>query len=592
MAGAVQWRLLHHNLVRQGVAHACAAVSVALGRQVGDISETLSLFQRKPLLGLANIAESGASSADVSVDYDVSEVVDAILCRDDTETGIDFAQRALADVRRRAASGALPCSSANGGLCATSDGGCVLQHGWTAAMKGKGTAFVRLRFTHTTPMSLAMPTAPPSSESKSAECDSDSDSDEDGSIVDRWIKVDVHRQSGVCELKFGTVGRRCAPFTDAWAELLEVPVTRLPATWTPRQLVGVTATTAKRQPVEIDNARVLFSVEELGVVLRFFLHSVAHARCCAGVTSPHLYDKEYMHLRPFVPLEFHGEDRRQVVGLAESRLMRVNDSVSRPVWARTAVVASTCRHVGCSVLEWVPSSKVSNKTKKTGSGECATCRQWGDNSLKSLVFRQRQRMATTSAVPLPSGEGLHLPDSDAPGVISETLGVRATEVCCTLEDRCDCIVTHTDVSVSRRGMFPSVLRQQTMDVFKKMREAIRHARTMADLSEAERQKLQDKINKLMADSESDRAREIVDKLARRNAELQMKIDDAKVRSPACSRDKNKHAVVTTRLPSYTHVHATNMSTFKNPTRNPNRNYCPTKPSHAGIDCAAEGASQS
>ena len=66
----------------------------------------------------------------------------------------------------------------------------------------------------------------------------------------------------------------------------------------------------------------------------------------------------------------------------------------------------------------------------------------------------------------------------------------------------------------------------------KMKEAIRHARTMADLSEAERQKLQDKINKLMADSESDRAREIVDKLARKNAELQMKIDDAKVRSPA------------------------------------------------------------
>ncbi len=346
-------------------------------------------------------------------DYDDHEAVDALLA---PAAGVNFAQRVLA----KAASPPVdachrPCSKANGSLCAQPDGVCVLQREWTASMTQDAASYT-LTFTR------RVSVAPTDDTSRGAAANTALSANS----IDRWISVCVDRQTGVCHLEFGGVNGRNAPFSDAWKEELKqcvgIPVTLLPVTWIRS---GIPEVAASKVPLRVEDALVLFGVASLESMLVFMLRTLAHARECPGVLSPTLYDPDTpTMLRVSTPLEYYGYgvDHKTVVGLAETRLVRVAGNPSR------VTLAATLRRAQCTVFEPVPSGKVNKRTAERGSGSCGCCSHWGNSTLTKATSRLNERLSNTTPMALPSGEVLQVPVSDAPSVVSEVMGVRATEV--------------------------------------------------------------------------------------------------------------------------------------------------------------------
>ena len=365
------------------------------------------------------------------MESDRSDHVDAILATD--AAGKSFVKRQLkAAVQAKPGMWQQPCSTANGELCTGSPGGCVLKH-WAGTIKRDALSY-RMHFKCVLPSSHKRVPAKLSIHSPATEA----------SATDRWIDVRVDRQTGVCELTFGVVGSRYSPFTDDWLRRLRVqvgsvPVTRLPAKWVRErgELVGIgdwevpaSDPDAADPEVLVNDARVRFGVNSLERVLQFMLWDVAHALACKGVTSSKLFDEQKRFPRVFMPLEFYGAgvDREKVVGLVESRLVRgAHASSTSDVPLPAVTYAATFRHATCSVLMTVPSGKSNAKIRTTGYSVCPACLAWS-RGLAVYQKRHADRMTRTTVLPLPAGKEVTVGTSNAPGVVSATMGARIPQV--------------------------------------------------------------------------------------------------------------------------------------------------------------------
>ena len=211
--------------------------------------------------GDPGVAPAGSAAHDEEGAYDASEDVHKLLSPPVDGSGRNFAERLLEEVASPR-SGRPPCTAANGGQCID---GCVLRRGWTSKMRRDAlsytlTYFSTVRVTQGNGMTSGLGASGSGAGASGIMMDSDSDLDEN--IKDRWVKVLVETATGMCELTRGTYGKRPAPFTDEWMALLTVPVTRVPATWTRGQLVGLSSTMphSERVSVEVNDACILFGV--------------------------------------------------------------------------------------------------------------------------------------------------------------------------------------------------------------------------------------------------------------------------------------------------------------------------------------------